>query len=344
MTQAQQQLTSQAISDKTLAEVKAIRYNGNVSQYGWIINDKVVKCNYDGCHSQILSYPSRPDAAWSMGPNIPDIRLQYMFDSTVSPWRVLNGTLCVAKDDVKAGSPFVYGDLGLDANVLVNHMVAARWPNEQIFAYNVWDRLLLGGVHPAVADVLANLVRTRHCAKLGKYNPDKPEFTTYQYMHSNYIALDCDMQYVENFVNGVMAGGNGLKFAETKTSGCANDYAGGSKPRGYKPIKGAFGKFAEVSYVDQMKGKFGEYTQFLIDTYGQPKSFNDLVAIGLSEQQRFGLSDWVPGKTYASAGQLSTPNGVGVTEADVSSYEKKRSNKSHWSYVQSVRGAGAHAF
>lgn len=317
-----------------IQEVLDTRYNGNVSQYGWIVDDKKIQCSYNGCHSQILSYPTgKVSYAWSMGPNIPDIRLEYIFDEKVSPWRALLPSIITTKEQVKAGSPFIYGDLDIDANLIVNHMVSVRWPSEQIFSYAMWERLVLNFVHPAVADVLTALLATRH--QQGKpYDPDKPRFTTTQLMHSNFIALDCTKEYVENFVNGKLEGGNGLPFAKTRTVGTANDYAGGTAKRGYKPIVGAFGKFAGLSFSDQLRGKLGEYQQFIVDTYGELKDFNHLVEIGRKEQVRLGLEDWAPGQRHARGGVHKTPAGVGLDNESVKKYESDRMGRSHWSYVQ----------
>lgn len=330
----------------TTAQMLAMKYNGNVSQYGWVVNGKVHTCSYHGCHSQVLAWKSHGkdvSQAFSFGPNIPDIRLQYIFDPSVSPWRALLPSLGVTLEQVKAGSPFIYNDLSFDANLLVNHMVSVRWPAEQINSYTIWEKLLLNGVHPAVADLLTGLVRARDCQKHGKFDIDKPQFTTYQYMHSNFIALDCTMEYAENFVNGNLAGGNGFPFNEPAQV-VGNDYKGGSTPRGYKPIVGAFGKFTQTSYLDQMKGVHGEYVQFLINTYGEPECFANLVGIGLAEQKRFNLDDWPAGQQFAERGIHETPNGVELRPDAISAYERARQGRSHWGYVQTERGASAHAF
>lgn len=311
-----------------------IKYNGNVSQYGWVCDGKVIQCDYNGCHSQILSYPTTPTQAFSFGPNIPNIRLQYIFDEAVSPWRKLVPTLGVTIEELKAGAPFIYNDLSIDANLIVNHMVSVRWPAEQINSYALWERLLLKGVHPAVADLLTGLCATRWDQKYGEYDPEHPRFTTYQYMHSNFIALDCTMEYAENFVHGKMTGGNGNPFNQTKTAGCANDYTKSSKARGYKPIIGAFAQFEQLSFIDTLKGVRGEYMKFLEDTYGVLKDFNHLVEIGYAEQKRFGLPDWGPGKQHAARGVHETPNGVELRQDAIYAYEAKRDGQSDWGYVQ----------
>lgn len=328
---------------KAIETMKAIRYNGNVSQYGWAFEDGSVKeCDYNGCHSQILSYPKTPIAAYSFGPNIPDIRLQYIFDQTVSPWRSLIDGLGSRIEDIKNGSPFIYECLNVDANIIVNHMVSVRWPAEQIWSYAIWERLLRSGVHPAVADLLAAFCRSRiHWKTNGPVDLDHPEFTTYQYMHSNFVALDCTMEYADNFVRGKMTGGNGNPFAKTQTTGCANDYEKSSKSRGYKPIIGAFAKFDQMTFLDTMQGKMGPYMQFLVDTYGPVKEFNDLVRMGIAEQKRFELDDWHPGKRYAEAGVCETPCGVELSQTAIDAYERRRDGQSHWNYVQR---AGEHQF
>jgi hypothetical protein len=328
-------------------EILEKRYNGNVSQYGWVVDGKVVECQYNGCHSQILAWGyhgKKVTECYSFGPNIPPIRLEYMFDDSASPWRSVLSTLGCTKEDVAGGAPLVFTDLSRDANVLVNLMVAARWPQEQIWSYGLWERLLLSGVHPAVADVLTQLIRTRD-KQDAPYDPENPEFTTYQYMHSNFIPLDCTLECVDNFVHGRMLGGNGHPFNGAGANiGNVGDGANTTVAKSYKPIIGAFAKQQFMNYVDQLKGTPGEYVQFLLDTYGPLAGVQSLVDIGLREQKRLNLDDWSAGKRFAERGVSETPNGVELRADAIASYEGARSKQSHWRYVQELRGRHAHIF
>jgi hypothetical protein len=153
-------------------------------------------------------------------------------------------------------------------------------------------------------------------------------------MHSNFIALDCSIEYAENFCRGIMAGGNGNPFNSTQTEGEANDYVKSSSPRGYKPIIGAFHNFKQLTYMETLNGKMGEYMQFLVDKYGAPKDFNDLVRIGWDEQKRIQLSDWGPGQLYANRGISETPCRVELRQEAIDRYEAERAGRSQWTYVQ----------
>lgn len=171
------------------------------------------------------------DGAAEMDPELIRRYVQFITDKKLSPWRfmfqhedrIING-INIDSLDFRCEYGFIFTDLSMPSNMLVNFLIATRAVRERPFGLKAWDEMVLSrGMHPAVAFFFAQCCRWTE--------DGKPVLRVSDAGHDNPDVTTCSAETAGNFIKGVVVNPLGPYSHNSHYTPCNSIWGSGGKKR-----------------------------------------------------------------------------------------------------------------